>query len=271
MNPLAAFATLFATLTADIRTRFNAAIAKLPPLEQIEGGNAVLNVLSSIDWAKERMDQCGADLESALTAAAAKVTSFEKRAGEAMPALAARLWDGSHADAATSAIAAAIAAKTVLPIDEHTTTLTTAVDAATLKGAADAEVAFNAKLTDLATLAARRGDATTKFGPVAAAALKDADLLADNHAALFATMESRVASLTAAGITEAARPLGFASLVAVGLDEPGAITFNALLETLKEAPAASVPLTAGAPTKPTPSTPASVIPAPEAAAKKTII
>lgn len=273
MNPLAALAALFATLTNDIRTRFNAAISKLPPLEQIEGGNAVLNVINSIDWARERMDQCVADLESALTAATAKVEGFEKRAGETATELAARLWDGSHAAAAAAALTAAIAARTVLPIEEHTTL----IDAATRKGAADAEVAFNARLADIATLAARRAEATEKLGQVAANALKDADLLGENYAELLAAMEGRIASLAAAGITPEARPLGYASLVAEPLDETGTADFNARLATLKEAaapitaaPITAVPITAAAPAKPTPSTPATTIPT-ETASKKTII
>lgn len=271
MKPLAAVIAAFASLKDELYTRFNAALGKLPPMEQIEAGQGVLSVVREVDWAKERMERVGQDLEATLTAAAEKLAGFEKKAGESLQSLAARVLDASLAEAASAAIAAAIAAKSVIPMDEHTTILASETEKATKQGAADAEIAFNAKLSDLNTLAERRKDAVDKFGALAAASLSDAALLAESYPATIAILEGRLASIAAAGITAEARPLGFASLLAVALDESAATEFDGRLGALKEVQPAAAPLSAST-QKPTPSTPAPTLtPTASTEVKKTII
>lgn len=275
MNPLVAVIAAFASLKNELYTRFNASLAKLQPLEQAEGSQAVLGVIREVDWAKDRMERVGAELEATLTAAAAKLAGFETKANEPIAELAARLLTAHTEEASAVALAAAIESKVHLLTTEANAALSAAIDKALLQGAADAEVAFNAKLTDIATLAERRTAAIDKLGAVAAAALKDTDLLAENHADLLATLETRVAALTTAGITHETRPLGFASLLAVALDADGTADFDARLGVLTEIVPA-VPLTAGAPVvKPVPATLAGTLPAttatPATTRPKTII
>ena len=251
MNPLAAIAAAFIALQTDLRTRFNAALGKLPPLEQIEGGNAVLNIISSIDWAKERLDQCTGDVEGALAAACSKIAGFEKQASEPLAAMAARLHDAMLAGAASAAIAAGLEDKSLITLVDHAAAIAAAKDTA---GTA-AELSFNAKLVDLATIATRRSAANEQLGVLASAALTDAVLLSDHHAELLATLETRVASLAAVGITQLARPLGFASLLAVSLDDAGSTEFAARLAVLQESAPVAVPI--AAPVCPLPSLPPS--------------
>ena len=92
MNPLTAIAAAFIALQTELRTRFNAALGKLPPLEKFEGGNAVLNIISSIDWAKERLDEWTGDVEGALAAACSKIAGFEKQAADPIAAIDGVAW-----------------------------------------------------------------------------------------------------------------------------------------------------------------------------------
>lgn len=272
MNPIAAFIAALVSLKTELYTRFNASLAKLPPMEQIEGGTAVLSVIREVDWARERIERVGLDLESTLNAASQLVAGFDRKANEAVDVAAARLLDAMTAQAGVVAIQSAIAAKTHLPIDDHQAALSAAVEAATKQGAADAEVGFNARLADLQTIADRRAAAIDKVGAIAAAALKDSDLLAENHGDILAAIEGRISQLKEVGITQEARPKAFAGLLACAADEPGTAEFNARLEMIKEAVPATppVPLAAVAPATPKPSTPAGTLPA-AAESKKTVI
>ena len=257
MNPIAAIVASLVALKDELYTRFNAALGKLPPLEQIEGGNSVLSVIREVEWAGERMKRVGDDLQTTLDAAAERLTAFERKAGESVDVAASRLMDILLADSATAAIGAAIAAKTHLPIEDHHTALTAAIDQtrATVRG--EVEVEFNARIESMQTLATRRNEVTERLGAIAAAAITDADLLAENHAEVIAAVESRIATLSASGITPESHPRNFGSLLACGLDETGTAQFDSRLEMLKEATA----LSASAPaTKPEPTTPAGTLP-----------
>ncbi|MEI6655463.1 MAG: hypothetical protein WCP45_11890 [Verrucomicrobiota bacterium] len=270
MNPIAAFIAALVALKTELYTRFNASLAKLPPMEQIEGGTAVLSVIREVDWAKERIERVSVDLENTLTAACQLVNGFERKANEAVEVSASRLLDAMTAQAGVVAIQSAIAAKTHLPIDDHQAALSAAIEAATQQGAADAEAGFNARLADLQTITERRAAAIEKVGAVAASALKDVDLLAENHADILASIEGRITQLKEVGITQEARPKAFAGLLACAADEPGTAEFNARLEMIKEAvpTVAVVPLAAAA--TPKPSSPVGTLPA-AAESKKTVI
>lgn len=265
MNPLAAIIAAFAALKNDLHTRFNAVLAKLPPLDQIEGGNAVLGVIREVEWAGERMTRLGQEVEGTLAAAATKLADFQRKADEPLEVTASRLLEAMLAEAGATAIGAAIAAKTHLPVEDHQTALGNARE----EGRKAAEVEFNAKVEALQTLAARREEVTIRLGAEASAAIPDTDLLAEGYQATVDAMAARIETLATAGITAASHPRNFASLLGCGLDESGTTQFTARLEMLKEA--AVVPTAASAPAKPAAASPAPTLPAASPAKAEVVI
>ncbi len=270
MNPLATLIKALVDLKNDLYAKFNAALSKLPPMEQIEGGQAGVAAVREMDWAKDRIERVGEQLESTLSNAASMIEGFERKAGEPVDTAAERLIVALEAQAGAKAISAAITAKTHLPIEDHQTALDNAVNAAkdTLK--TELEEGFTAKLDEINLIAERRNAAIGKIGVVAAASLSDADLLAEDHEARLTKIEDRVKLLATAGITAEAKPKNFASLMACGTDETGETEFNARLETIREANG-GINLAAAAPAKP--STPAGVVSSgdPEGGKKKVVI
>lgn len=270
MNPLAAIIALFAQMKIDLAARFNAALATRPPLESVEGANVANGLLREFDWAKERLERMGTELNATLAAAASIIPGFSFNPGETVEVAANRLLESIKDDAATKAISAAIAAKTHLPIEDHTAALDNAVLAAKAEERVTLQAEFATRLDEVKLIAERRTAAIEKVGSVAAASLTDADLLAENHEALLAAVEGRVARLAEVGVTAEAKPKSFASLMACATDEAGNTEFEARLETIKEA-TGPVPLQAAAPTAPKASTPAGVVPSGDPEKKKTII
>lgn len=272
MNPLALLITAMVALKNDLYSRFNATLAKLPPLEQIEAGNVALCAVREVEWAKQRLEQVGTDLESTLNAAATTIAGYERRVGETVDIAAGRLIEVITKNAEAHGLSAAIAAKTHLPIEDHNTALDAAKLVAKKEGSDEAETAFNAKVLDIQTLTDRRAAAIEKLGAIAATALKDADLLAENHDALVTVIEGRLAQLTEVGLTAESRPITFTSLMACAPDEEGTKEFASRLEMLKEsAPngtfSAAAPVAGG----PKPATAAGVLPATTTEKKKLFV
>jgi len=87
------------------------------------------------------------------------------------------------------------------------------------------------------------------------------DLRTRFNAALGKLPPLGVASLAAVGITQLARPLGFASLLAVSLDDAGSTEFAARLAVLQESAPVAVPIAAAGVPAPKPATIATVLPA----------
>lgn len=270
MNPLAALVALFAQMKIDLAARFNAALANRPPLESVEGANVANGLLRELDWAKERLDRMGTELNATLSAAASIIPGFSFAPGEAVEVAASRLLENIKDDAAAKAISTAIAAKTHLPIEDHTTALDNAILAAKSEVRTELETEFATRLDEVKLIAERRTAAIEKVGVVAAASLSDANLLAENHEALLAEVEARVGRLAEVGVTADAKPKSFASLMACGTDETGNIEFEARLETIKEA-SGPVPLQASAPAAPKASTLAGVVASGDPETKKKTI
>jgi hypothetical protein len=255
MNPLASLISALVALKNDLYAKFNAALSKLPPLEQIEGGNAGMSAVRELDWAKDRIERVGEQLEATLTQAAQMIQGFERKAGEPVDTAAERLIATLEANAGSAALSAAIAGKTHLPIEDHQAALDNAVNAAKETLKTELETGFNARLDEIRLIAERRSAVIEKLGPQAAAAVSDADLLAEDHEARVQKVEDRVKLLAGAGITPADKPKNFASLMACGTDEQGETEFVSRLETIKEA-AGGINLAAAAPK---PSTPAGTL------------
>lgn len=257
MNPLVNLISLFAAMKSDLSARFNAALQNRPPLESVEGSNVAISVLRELDWAKERIERLGTELNATLSAASAIIPGFEYQHGEPVETAATRLIEKFGDDSATKAISTAIAAKTHLPMDDHKTALENAVTAAQAEAQQQATVDFQAKLDEIKTLAERRTAAMEKLGS-AASSLSDADLLAEDHEARLTAIEGRVAQLASAGITAESKPLSFASLMACAMDEAGNKEFEVRLETIKEA-SGTLAMQASTTTTPKPSTPAGTL------------
>lgn len=249
MNPLASLIAALVALKNDLYSKFNAALSKLPPLEQIEGGQAGISAVRELDWAKDRIERVGEQLEATLTQATQMIEGFERKSGETVDTAAARLIEVLEANAGSAAISSAIAAKTHLPMEDHQTALDNAVTAAKDNLKTELENGFNAKLDEIRLIAERRSATIEKLGAVAAASVSDADLLAEDREARVQKVEDRVKLLATAGITPESKPKNFASLMACGTDEQGETEFSARLETIKEA-AGNINLAAAAP-KPT--------------------
>lgn len=256
MNPLASLIALFASMKADLSTRFNTALASRPPLESVEGANVALGVLRELDWAKERMERLGTELNATLSAASSVIPGFEFRSGEPVEQAAERLLTKIGEDTASKALSLAIAAKTHLPLEDHQAAIDNAIIHAKADARAEAETEFHAKLEEINLIATRRASAIDKLGLHAAAALSDTDLLAEDHESRVTRIEERVTQLAGLGITPEAKPKSFSSLMACAMDEGGSHEFEVRLETLKEA-SGGISLHAAAPR---PATPAGTLP-----------
>ncbi len=270
MNPLAALITMMVALKNDLYTRFNAALKALPPMEQIEAGSAGLSIVREMEWAKQRIEQVGTDLEATLTSAGKMIAGYSRDASQSVDVAASHLIEALNANTAASAISAAIAAKTHLPIEDHQTALDHAVTQAKTEAEEAAKIGFNAEVLNLKLVADRRSEAIAKVGVLAAASLKDTDLLAANYADLLAVVEGRVAKLVEVGLTAESRPKTYGSLMACPADEAGTAEFDARLEMITEnAPNGS--LLASTPAVPHPTTQAGLLPASDKTPAKPVV
>jgi len=247
MNPLLTIITLLSALRADLYTKFNAAMEKAKPLEQFEAGSAARGILAEIDWAKDRLERSGQELQATLENAGKFLSGFESKAGETPDMTAARFLEACAAKAAEDALAASIAEKKVISITDHENAITAAKEEAAETAKTTAEADFNSKLTAIKLVADRRADAVTRIGEIAAARITDEQLAADDFDAAITALEGRVNKLKEANITAEGRPKFYADLIA----KPDEESFTASLELLLEAAGGKLAvIAAAAPTKP---------------------
>lgn len=232
MNPLLAVITLLATLRTDLYSKFNAALKNVGPVEQVEGSQAVISVIREVDWAKERIERVGVDLQATLDGAGKMLASFQPKSGEDSVMAAGRFLEEYEKQIGQNAVTAAITAKAVVLHADHESALTAAEEKAEKKGRDTAEVEFTAKLQKSELLANRRADAVTRLGALAAANLTDDQLAADDHEVTLTAIEGNIAKLTEKNITEAGRPKIYASLIACAHQSE---TFEARLEVILDA------------------------------------
>lgn len=214
MNPLLTVITLLASLRTDLYSKFNAALKNVGPVEQVEGSQAVISVIREVDWAKERIERVGVDLQATLDGAGKMLASFQPKAGEDSVMAASRFLEEYEKQIAAEALTAAITAKTVVLHADHETAITAATEKAEKKGRGEAEVEFNAKLEKTELVATRRAEAVTRLGALAAATLTDEQLVAEDAEATLTAIEGNISKLTEKNITEADRPKIYADLIA---------------------------------------------------------
>ena len=162
MNPILAIITALASLKDDIRTKFNAALKNLGPIEQVEASQSVIGVLREVDWAADRIARVGSELDEQVKGAEQMLADLMTKAGK-------------------DAINAAIAAKEVILAADHQTALNAAVENARTAAKAEAKTEFDAALAAQKTVAQRRAEFAEKAGAIAAAAVTDEQLLAENY------------------------------------------------------------------------------------------
>ena len=231
MNPLIAVITLLANLRADLYNKFNAALEKAKPLEQFEAGSAACGILNEIDWAKERLQRSGEELQSTLENAGKFLSGFESKLNETPEMAAARFLDELTASIEKSALAAAIGEKKVVSIDDHNNALTAAKETAATEAKEKADGEFNAKLTAIKLIADRRTEAVTRVGEIAAAQLTDEILAGETFEASLVAIEGRISAMKEKDITAENRPRLYTDLLTKGSEEE----FTASMEIVLEA------------------------------------
>lgn len=212
MNPFKTLVTALATFAADFRAKMNPALEALPKLESIEAADPVLNVLRMVKWAQKDAEEMAASFDGKLENVEKMLADYTAKVSE-------------------SAVAEAITAKKVVPFEDHENAITSAKETAAKEAKDTAETEFNAKLQKIETLAARRKDAVTRIGELAAASLTDDVLAGDKHEEAITAIEGRIAKLKENHITAEGRPKMFSDLLAKA-DEAA---FTAGLEIILEA------------------------------------
>lgn len=247
MNPLVQVIALLAALRTDIRERFNAALANAGPIEQVEAGNAAMGIIREVDWAADRIRRVGDELGSTMESAAKILEGFEKRGGESEEEFAARFVAALESKTREDALAAAIAEKKVVPIEDHTNALDAAREDEKTKVTDALNAEFDEKTEKAATLASRRAEVVEKVGEIAAAAITDEQLAEDGYTGRITSLEARIEKLAENNITPDMRGKAYADLVCRASDE----SFDSGLATILEAAGGKlVPLTADGKPKP---------------------
>lgn len=204
-----------------IKSRADAALAGMGPVDQFEGAREVSYALNTLQWAAK-------EVESML----GQVAALEAKFGPEVAAAASLLVE--------SQISEKIAAKELFRLAD----LDVAVGAAELKGRKEAEKAASDAAAALALVADRRGEITTAHGAEVAAALILEILNVVEFAPVAAELARRVTALSEIGVTAAAKPASFADLAcSIPFDEAGQTAFDNRLAAAKElaAPAARTP------------------------------
>lgn len=202
---------ILATFKKELQARLSAATEGMKNLEQDEITQPIKAVLWECDWAQKRLKEM-AEVEALADEAQAALAEHDQQVGEA-------------------ALAAAIADKKVINIEDHNTLLASAKEA----GKQEAETAFRAEREQDKTVTERRVALVAKVGEVAANSLTREDFLAEDYEARVAKVEERVTKLAEVGITAETRAKNFASLMACKSDEDGEKEFASRLELLTEA------------------------------------
>ena len=172
MNPILAIIAALSALKDEIRTKFNASLKALGPIEQVEGSQAVIGIMREVDWAADRIARIGSELDPQIEKAEQMLNDLVAKAGK-------------------DAINAAVAAKEVILAADHQTALTAAIENAKTAAKAEAKTEFDAALAAQKTVAQRRAEFAEKAGAIAAASVTDEQLLSENYPALLSAATNK--------------------------------------------------------------------------------
>ena len=74
MNPLLTLIATLSELKNNIRTRFNAVIKDLGPIEQVEASDQIISVLREVDWASHRIASISESIDETIAKVAEGVS-----------------------------------------------------------------------------------------------------------------------------------------------------------------------------------------------------
>ena len=205
---LAAFTLAMQT----IKSKADAALSVMGPVDQYEGAREVACALSTLKYAAKEVE----DMLGQVAALEAKFDPEVQAAAELL---------------VESRIAAKIAAGEFVKKAD----LDIAIGAAELKGKTEAETAAQTAAAALALVGTRRTEITTAHGAEVAAALPEEILNIVEFAPVAAELARRVTALAEIGVTAVAKPASFADIAcSIAFDEAGQAAFDTRLAAAKE-------------------------------------
>lgn len=202
----------FALAMQNIKSKADAALSVMGPIDQFEGAREVSCALNTLKWASKEVE----DMLGQVSALEAK---FEPEV----------------AVAAALLVEAQITERVAAGEFVKKADLDVAVGAAELRGKTTAEAAAQAAAAALAKVSARRAEITTAHGAEVAAALPEHLLAVEDFAPVAAELERRVTALGEIGVTAAAKPASFADIAcSIAYDEAGKTAFDTRFAAAKE-------------------------------------
>lgn len=209
MKPiLAAFVLAMQT----IKSKADAALAGMGPVDQFEGAREVSYALNTLGWAAK-------EVESMLSQVAALEAKFDPEVQAAAALL----------------VEASISEKIAAGEFVKKADLDIAVGAAELRGKTEAEAAAQIAAAAVAQIANRRAEITTAHGAEVAAAVPEEILNIVEFAPVAAELARRVQALDEIGVTAAAKPASFADVAcSIPFDEAGKTAFDIRFAAAKE-------------------------------------
>jgi hypothetical protein len=201
------------TLTIqELKTKANAALSGMLPLDQYNGSKEVSYALNTLTWVQKEVEDMLKSVEDITVKYAPEV----KAAAEALlpEMITARIAAGEFVAKADSEAA---------------------ISAAELRGRQTAEAAFQLREQEAATIASRRLEIVTAHGAEVAASVSDEALKGEGFDDFKTELSRRVNSLGAIGVTAATKKTAFADIACgIPFDETGKTAFDTRLESIKE-------------------------------------
>ena len=211
MNPILQLINSLAELKNQLRTRFNAALNGLGPVEQVEAAQPVIGVLREIDWAAHRINEISGQIDTTIAAAEETLKTLT-------------------ATAVTEAISAQVTAGALVRKEDHETLIKSAADNAK----EEVRQEFQAAADKATAVKAKRETLAKDHGLHVAAALTDEDLTADDADNRIARVTKRSDELKEAGVlAEGATAKFHASMLECANTEAGDAEFATRLEGFK--------------------------------------
>lgn len=196
----------------ELKTKANAALSGMLPLDQYEGAKEVSYAVNTLGWVK-------AEVEQMLKSVAEVEAKFEPEVAAAALLL------------VEEKISEQIAAGELVKKSD----VETAVAAAKLEGEQVAAAAFELRETEAAALTARRKEIETAHGAEVAACVLEESLKGETFDAVKTELGRRVTVLAEMGVTAAAKKTSFTDVAcSIPFDEDGVKAFDKRIEGIKE-------------------------------------
>ncbi len=193
---------------ASAKTKANAALTGLPPIDQFQGSQQLVGIINTMEWFKSDL----ARVEEQFGGVVAKYDAAVKQAEDAK-------------------INAELEAGTIIKKSDADAAITAAKDQ--VRQEEEGKVA--AERTRLSTIAARRTELTTAHGADAAAALPDDVLAAEAFDGVKTEVARRIGELEVIGITAASKRETFVGILAEApFTEEGKATFDKQITRIKD-------------------------------------